>query len=665
MKYHLFFAVAATALLFTGCQTKEDMAPAKSKTITLRAQKPDLVSKVTMTPDDPDKFYMGLSSEWEADDKILVFDAAGNATEFSIESIDDNGVATFTGTPETEIAEGDPITAVVLNEAVEAKSYNSESKSIPAYLVYQDGTLQNAVDNTLMYAEGTYSETGISLLFEAKTSIVEFKLSIPSTSDVASVCKWYLSSGATGAKTLKNQTDIVVAGSSKGTVTNSIYKNSSGAPVDDISLVTPGNAFAVEDHVVTVYFAVAPENLKSAIIQCQPTLTSEERYVWRVAGASSPLTIEGGNAYTITRTSPKFALSGSHIMDDSEYNQVFDLPASCLNGVTIDKTVASDWLDVTATESSITVSAAENTDGSPRQNTVTFDIYGYKYNYSYTQIEAKDLAGDWNMLVYKLFAGSIGAANAYSSAAKNTPSNTDYAIMDANSSSYSAKTVTMAKLDGESAITAQTASGAIWNTKSHTNNITLEGLSDEGLLVKAEFKKNDSQATLGLFMMQPFVTAEQISTPQRFSASGFNQYYAWLMPELNSKIAGSGDGWRFDFGTLGLDSFYWLEGKISVTGNTTSIYWDLALNKRPRLSTSTSYFIAGLMVNPFNASGTAIGVAGGPSKDTIIRNVSGTATTGSSGNAAWQYVYQGSFKMTKNTTSAAPEAIIAAGYVEK
>lgn len=658
MKYHVILALAAGVMLFAGCQTKEDVTPVGAKTITLKAQKP-VMTKVTMTQDDPDAFYMGLSSEWEEDDKILVFDAEGNATEFSIASIDADGVATFTGTPATEIAVGDPITAVVLNEAVEAEYYNKDSKSIPAYLVYQAGTLENAVDNTLMYAEGTYSESGVSLEFETKTSIIEFKLSLPETAtDVTSVCKWYLSSGSTASKTLTNQTDIVVAGENKGAVTNSIYKNQSGSTIYDISNTSA--TYPVADNVVTLYISVTPENLQNTIIQCQPSMTAEERFVWRVAGASSPLTIEGGNAYTVTRTSPKFALSGSHIKDDAEYNQVFNLPSSCLTGVTIEKTVASDWLDVTATESTITVAAAENTSGSPRQNTVTFDIYGYKYNYSYTQIEAKDLAGDWNMLTFKLFAGTISADNKYVSAAKNQPSNDNYAIVDASASSYYAQTVKMAKLDGESAITAKTKSGAIWNTTSHTNNVTLEGLSDPGLLVKAEFKKSETQATLGLFMMQPFVTAEQIATPQHFSASGFDQYYAWLMPEL------FGSNFALTFGTLGSDSFYWLEGRISVIGNTTSIYWDLSNSKRPVLSTSTSYKVAGLMVNPFNASGTNIGQAGGPSASTLIRNVSGTAATGSSSvNAAWQYVYQGSFKMTKNTSSVSAEGISAAAYVEK
>ena len=121
------------------------------------------------------------------------------------------------------------------------------------------------------------------------------------------------------------------------------------------------------------------------------------------------------------------------------------------------------------------------------------------------------------------------------------------------------------------------------------------------------------------------------------------------MPELVQVYAnGTVKSWHFNFGTLGSDSKYWIDAKVSVKDDETTIYWDFADGKRPTLTTSTSYRIAGLMVNPFNASGTGIGVSGGPSASTLVRNISSVAKTGdNTKNAAWQYVYQGSIRMTK------------------
>ena len=660
MKYHVFLALAAGAMLFAGCQTKEDVTPVGAKTITLKAQKP-VMTKVTMTQDDPDAFYMGLSSEWDTDDKILVFDAEGNATEFSIASIDADGVATFTGTPATEIAVGAPITAVVLNEAVEKDNYNSTTKSIPAYLVYQAGTLENAVDNTLMYAEGTYSESGVSLEFETKTSIIEFKLSLPETAtDVKSVCKWYLSSGATGAKTLNNQTNIVVAGENKGTVTNSIYKNA-GNTVDDISMFSADDVFAVDNHVVTVYFSVPPVNLQSAIIQCQPTKTSEERFVWRVAGASSPLTIEGGNAYTVTRTSPKFALSGYHIMDDAEYNQVFNLPASCLTGVTIDKTVASDWLDVTATESSITVAAAENTSGSPRQNTVTFDIYGYKYNYSYTQIEAKDFAGDWTLTMgsgYHREAQTGGefykAAETSGTAVYGSASNTAKKAGDYYDDAWTAPTSNIASTalsltysvntDADqflpTSITTSTA--ATFNKSSLSNNITVTGLYKNLTMgARAECNYDNEYASLWLH----FNTA-----PQVISGGLFDGQFGAIVTELVQ--ANSTNNYELGYAHGGNA---WYKGVVSVSGNTTTV----TFNELQLDHVYTSFRIKGLLVTRLAANSNSGG--------NLIRSPKScwAKTHITEGGAAYAAVYQGNIVLKKAASSVAPEGITAAAYVEK
>ena len=654
MKYHVIMAVAAATILFAGCQTKEDFAPVGSKTITLKAQKP-VMTKVTMSQDDPDAFYMGLSSKWDEDDKILVFDAAGNATEFSIASIDADGVATFTGTPATEIAVGDPITAVVLNEAVEKDNYNSTTKSIPAYLMYQGGTLADAVNNTLMYGEGVLSDSEVSLNFEAKTSIVEFNLTLPVTSDVASVCKVYLSSGESGAKTLTNQTDIVVAGENKGTVTNSIGKNSSGAVTYDISNTSA--SYPVDNHVVTLYFSVTPENFQNTIIQCQPTQTSEERYVWRVAG-SSPLTIKGGNAYTITRISPKFALSGSHFMDDAKYKQEFKLPASCLDGVKIEKTVASDWLDVTATESTITVAAAENASGSPRQNTVTFDIYGYKYNYSYTQIEAKDFAGDWTLTMASGYHREVESGNGAYSAATADSGTGEYGKSGAkkkgnyyddtwapSSTNISSTSLSVTHSeDGTGFIGNGYANFTDAKTTGINKNLLITGLyRNLTMAARAEVDYTNNRVRYYLYFN---------TTPQVISGGPYDGQYGAIVTELVGAsststyylgIAHGGNGYLYGAGA-NTTSY---AGNVSVNGNTTTV--DITeLQYCPQYP---SYKVKGLMVTRLASNANSGG--------NLIRSTKSVYAKGNEAQsgAAYAAVYQGSIRLKK-------DAAAAAGHVE-
>ena len=207
----------------------------------------------------------------------------------------------------------------------------------------------------------------------------------------------------------------------------------------------------------------------------------------------------------------------------------------------------------------------------------------------------------------------------------------------------------------DQAMTANTASGSIWAVKSHTNNMTIEGLAEEGLLAKAEFKMDETKASLGIFLQQPLVKAEDLSAPVHFTTTGFTDFYPWLMPELATvNTDKSIKAWRLDFGSLGSDSKYWYEGTITVKGEETTISW-LANNvdDRPVLSTSTTYRVAGLMVDAFSIGSTEIG-SNSTSKIgnyTLLRNVSGDAKTvaaASTASAAYFKVYQGDMILTKS-----------------
>jgi hypothetical protein len=99
-------------------------------------------------------------------------------------------------------------------------------------------------------------------------------------------------------------------------------------------------------------------------------------------------------------------------------------------------------------------------------------------------------------------------------------------------------------------------------------------------------------------------------------------------------------------------------GNISVSGNTTSVYWKAnKTDGRAVLKTSTTNYIGGVMVNAYTVGGSSINVSGGPSSTTLLRQVSGKAATGGSTSAAYRVVYQGDMKLVKTGANASPADI--------
>lgn len=310
--------------------------------------------------------------------------------------------------------------------------------------------------------------------------------------------------------------------------------------------------------------------------------------------------------------------------------------------VTVEPTTA-DWL----TWDKATKTVAWTEAAMPRQAKLTFTNGS---TYDLTQIDAKVMAGDWTLTSFQRFTGHISSTKKFSATSEGNTGNQKILT----SGTYPTTSIKLAVMTDQ-ALTANTASGSIWAVKSHTNNMTIEGLAEEGLLAKAEFKMDETKASLGIFLQQPLVKAEDLSAPVHFTTTGFTDYYPWLMPELATvNTDKSIKAWRLDFGSLGSDSKYWYEGTITVKGEETTISW-LANNvdNRPVLSTSTTYRVAGLMVDAFSIGSTEIG-SNSTSKIgnyTLLRNVSGDAKTvaaASTASAAYFKVYQGDMILTKS-----------------
>lgn len=353
MKKILTIAVAIAAICACSkVESNVETAP-KGQTITLKAGINNDFTKAVYGEDPVE----GITAEFEADDQIYVFDASGNMTVFTVESVDGSGVATFTGTPETPIGEGDPITAVAKSAGMTVTD-----ATVSLNLNNQTGSLANAGDHTLMYASGTYSTSGVSLMFEHKTAIVKFVLSLPEAETADKIGAFYLFTVANRATaedlggeqfTYYNKVDIDAL---TGDVTNG--KSGSGL----INWTTQAD---VTDHKATIYLSVPAVNLQNAALQCTPNSDSQKRYFWNIAG-SSALTIAAGKAYTITRTQTQFAPSAAgrtFFFNDEAQVYNFGLP----QGAIVTSTVSTgDWLSKeTDGSGNLQVRMTANTTGSP------------------------------------------------------------------------------------------------------------------------------------------------------------------------------------------------------------------------------------------------------------------------------------------------------------
>ena len=646
------FSIIAALLAIAACSKTEQLPVTENtgKTITLRAGIANDNSKMAVGEDDVE----GISFTFEEDDVIYVFDAEGNKTDFTVAYVDANGVATFTGTPETAISEGAAITAVYKGSGI-----SLDGSTVSLNLNSQAGTLADAGKHILLYASGTYSTSEVSLVFEHKTSIVKFVLSLPEAEDAETINNFYLFTvedrdtvtDEDGAQfKYYNKVDIDAL---TGDVTNG--KSGNG-------WINWSTAATVTDHIATVYLSVPAVDLKNAALQCTPSSDAQKRYFWNIAG-SSPLTIEAGKAYRITRTQTQFAPSakGSTFFynDDAQVFN-FGLPQGSIVTYT---TSTGDWLSKeTDGEGNMQIRMTENTTGSPREATLTFKVFGAFCKYSVTQANPEDFYDDFTMSSFQKFTGTIGASNKFSYSALGTTGTQQ--ILDGGS--YPTQSVSISELTGQSEIVSS-------KDGTHTNNILIHGLCED-LVAKGELKINygTSSATVGIYLQQPLVKESALNTPVNFTTNGFDSYYAWLLPELSTGFNNTGTlTWRLDFGSLGADSQVWYLGNISVVGNTTKILWSAHhyyngsyyVNTRPVLKTSTSYNISGLMVNAFSYSGTTIGSNSVSSigNYTLVRNVSSvaqTVTASSTASAAYHTVYQGDILFTKTAESASPVSIV-------
>lgn len=318
-------------------------------------------------------------------------------------------------------------------------------------------------------------------------------------------------------------------------------------------------------------------------------------------------------------------------INDEAWTKEFDAPGFTITSTTLEPSEGSDWLSASTDGQTVTVTATANTTGAPRQAAITISDGTTSATVNVTQIDVKDLAGTWDMTVFKVFTGSGDASTGtydsqWSYTATTPPTSTsEMKLYDGQDYGNSAE-VNISLSEG---VTATACDGLINKSTaaSHTNNLLLKGLY-ENLTSQAwgSIDYDNQTATVGLFF-----DFRSSASAQRLYTGTFAGQYAAFFPELRHKTTSA---WAFNFATIGGSQMFWYMGKLAVNGHTSTLKWEANSTSRQNLSTSTNYDIWGLQVLRYTSKNM--------SAATLIRQGTTTST-----NAAYAKTYQGDMKMTR------------------
>lgn len=650
MRKSLIFAVAAFVL--AGCAKEAVVAPSSDVTGKVTIYKAvasfNPVSKMTQTSATDDSGLEFFSLGWEAGDVLKCYDAetgyfVGKATEFEVDASDPQTALwqlPLTGEPSS-------IFAFIDNKGETSKmmfsSSTSAANTFDLDLSSQEGTPKSALLGRVLVAKSNIVAGERALLnFENKTAILKLMLTLPADATAVLSGKSVTLSG----KSLY----------SKVTVKHNVEADK--ATEGEIVLTAPQS----DAGIVTAYATVCPGEITGLTAKVEAS--DGRTYAFSIGD----VTVEEGYLYTVERSNS--TLQTLIWAPDVAGNAKIDAGLA-------DVTSDADWLTYNSADGSVSIAA--NTTGKPRLGTLTLPNDGYFKVY---QIDPQDLTGNWTAYAAKIYQGSISSnartgdgtqamleANWAFASYLNTAGQYGQSLDFSNPGEYF-KTLNITMLDDIEQVTIASSTDG-----THTNNVLIEGLSDPGLLAKAEIVVNHEaqEVNFAIYMMQPFVTADDLDKPAKFTQTGYTDYYAWLMPELCTTYSGgTAQYWRLDFATLGADSNFWYDGVVKVDPETNAVsskwfahdgYGNDAENgfiypynsnycfARQVLTTSKSFRVAGLMVNPFYSGGNQMistpNEANGPKPTTLVRHEKKTYSGGNY-DAAYQVCYQGDMLWIKN-----------------
>lgn len=357
----------------------------------------------------------------------------------------------------------------------------------------------------------------VKIGYAYKTSVLRFKLTLSDGTNAEAGTEVTLSSSDNA---IHNNLEIV----------NGELAETSGT--GDIVFQTTDVDTA--SHVITGYATIwAADNLKNATLK---VAYGEDTY--NVTLNPTTETLEGGKAYTITRTLQIAPKPVTVMKNDDAGSMTFAYSGG--------EDVTNDWLSCT----SGVVSWTANTTGAPRTATLTFTNGA---TCTVTQVTPADFAGTYTFTT-KVFAG------------------TGYYKARLDPSSWE---VTMTALSGETALTD--ADGV-----EHTNNLSISGLYNN-VTAKAVVEIDyDAQTCQFGFFFDGRDGNGQLVESTNTDANG---KYATFVPSL-ATVTGTnwGSPWKFDATDLGDPDYAWSWWTVSEDFKTITY-----ANNASTLSTLSQY----------------------------------------------------------------------------
>lgn len=235
-----------------------------------------------------------ITAKWDkTNDKVVVYgdNQYQNCGDFTVTSVSTDGKsASLTGKIPTAVTkEGTPMYAYVSNENI--KKYNG-GKQLEVDYSNQDGTFEDAMAHTLLWAKTTYSATGdMKFKFLYKTTYLKLTLDFGDES-------------LNGTASLFLNGDNITSLSRIHAINNSTdaTKDNSGATNKfETNGVTIKNANITNGKSV-VYVALYPQKVKNVTLKA--TLTDNTSYTFNISNGVEA-TLGNGALYHITRTGIK------------------------------------------------------------------------------------------------------------------------------------------------------------------------------------------------------------------------------------------------------------------------------------------------------------------------------------------------------------------------
>lgn len=235
-----------------------------------------------------------ITAKWDkTNDKVVVYGGNNheNCGDFKVSSVSTDGKsASLTGTIPTAVTEeGTPMYAYVSNKNI--KKFNG-GKHLEVDYSSQNGTFEDAMARTLLWAKTTYSATGdMKFKFSYKTTYLKLTLDFGDANlngTASLLLKGEKISSVSRINAINNKTD----GTDNSGGTNYI-DDTNGVTIENVT-ITNGKS--------VVYVALYPQKVKNVTLGA--TLTDNTSYTFNISNGVEA-TLGAGAIYHITRTGEK------------------------------------------------------------------------------------------------------------------------------------------------------------------------------------------------------------------------------------------------------------------------------------------------------------------------------------------------------------------------